>query len=226
MEPIHMSDFLPQSDDGFATWSANFESGIDTEFATYGLTTGQATAYTALDTAYQTALLIAQTPATRTPVTITTKDNAKAAAMANARLLAAIVNAYPNTTNTMRATLGLTPRGSGPTPIPAPTTKPVMIVVGYNPLGHVLQIRDESTPDSNAKPFGSIACQVWGKAGPVAPESIDECQMLGVYTKRFLTINFASSDAGKQMFYICRWQTRTGLVGPQSDIIGATILAA
>ncbi len=221
-----MPDFLPQSDDGFANWSANFESGIDTEFATYGLTMAQATAYTALDTEYQTDLVTATTPATRTPVAIAAKDAAKAAAMANARVLAAIINSYPATTNAMRATLGLTPRGAGPTAIPTPTTKPVVIVVGYNPLGHVLHIRDEATPDSNAMPFGAISCQVWGKIGPVAPVSIAECGMLGVYTRRFLTLNFAAADAGKQMFYICRWQTRRGLVGPTSDMIGATVPAA
>lgn len=221
-----MPDFLPQSDSGFADWSANFESGIDTEFATYGLTTGQATAYTALDTAYQTALVTALNPVTRTPTTIQTKDAAKAAAMSNARVLAAIVNAFPATTNMMRTTLGLTPRADTITPTPTPTTKPVVIVVGYNPLGHVLQIRDASTPDSNARPFGSVNAQVWGKVGPVAPTSIEDCKFLGVYTKRFLTLNFAPADAGKQMFYITRWANQTGQTGPTSDIIGATITAA
>jgi hypothetical protein len=221
-----MSDFIPPTDAGFADWSTTFESGIDTEYATYGLTSGQATAYTTLDTAFQTAYALTINPATRTPVTIANKDSAKASAIANARALALIINAFPATTNGGRATLGLTPRGSGPTPIPAPVTKPITIIVGYNPLGHVLQIRDESTPTSNAKPFGAISCQVWGKVGPVAPIDISECRALGVYTKRFLELTFDGADAGKQMFYICRWQTRRGLVGPQSDLASATIPAA
>lgn len=219
-------DFIPQTDTGFADWSANFEAQIDTEFATYGLTTGQATAYTALDTAYQTALLAATNPVTRTPVTISAKDAAKAAAVENARVLAAVVNAFPDTTNAMRATLGLTPRGSGPTPISAPVTKPVPIVVGYNPLEHVLQIRDESTPDSRAKPAGAISCQVWAKIGPTAPVDLSECEMVGVYTKPFLPISFGSDAGGKKIFYLCRWQTRRGLVGPLSDVISPTLPAA
>lgn len=219
-------DFIPQGDQPFADWSTNFESGIDTEFATYGLTNGQATAYTTLDTAYQAALLLATNPATRTPVTVSAKDTAKAAAVAMARDLALIINAYPGTTNAGRTTLGLTPRGSGPTPIPAPVTKPVPIVVGYVPLGHVLQIRDETTPTSRAKPPGVIACQVWGKIGPGAPASIADCEMLGIYTRPFLTIDYSGADAGKQVYYITRWQTRRGLVGPTSDVQSATITAA
>lgn len=219
-------DFIPQQDAEFADWSANFESGIDTEFATYGLTSGQATAYTALDTAFQAAYLLAINPATRTPVTVANKDTTKAAAIANARVLASIVNAFPATTNGMRLTLGLTPRGSGPTPIPAPTTKPVPIVVGYNPLGHVLQIRDESTPTSRAKPAGTISCQVWAKIGPVAPVSLAECEMVGVYTKPFLSLTFASPAGGQKIFYLCRWQTRRGLTGPLSDVISPTLPAA
>lgn len=221
-----MADFIPQQDSEFADWSANFESGIDTEYATYGLTTGQATAYTTLDTAYQAALVSASTPATRTPVTVSAKDAAKAAAIANARMLAAIVNAFPATTNAMRLTLGLTPRGVGPTPIPAPTSKPVAIVVGYNPLQHVMQIRDENTPDSRSKPVGTIACQVWAKVGPVAPTSLAECEMVGVYTKPFLTITFPPAAAGEKIYYLVRWQTRRGLVGPLSDAISPTLLAA
>lgn len=219
-------DFIPQTDSGFADWSANFESGIDTEYATYGLTSGQATAYTALDTAYQTAYANATNPATRTPVTVALKDSAKAAAIANARALALIINAFPATTNGMRMTLGLTPRTGTLTPIPAPVTKPLAIVVGYNPLGHVLQIRDESTPDSRAKPAGVISCQVWGKIGPVAPIDLSECVMLGVYTKPFLSLTFGSDAGGKKMFYLCRWQTRRGLVGPLSDVISPTVPAA
>lgn len=219
-------DYIPQPDNLFADWSANFESGIDTEFAAYGLSNGQATAYTALDTAYQAALLLAQNPGTRTPVTIAAKDSAKAAAMANARVLAQIATNYPGTNNAGRALLGLTLRPPGGTPIPAPATKPVLIVVGYNPLEHVLQIRDETTPTSRAKPPGTISAQVWVKIGPTPPASIDDCRMMGVYTKPFLNVSYDGADAGQIAYYITRWQTRKGLVGPTSDLRGATITAA
>ncbi len=220
------ADFIPATDLGLTTWSANFESGIDTEYATYGLTSGQATAYTALDTAYQAAYTAATDPGTRTPVTIAAKDTARTALVANARFLAAIVNAYPGTTNMGRATLGLNPRGDTPTPVPTPTTKPLPVVLRYNPLQHVLQIRDVTTPTSRAKPFGSVGAQVFVKVGTPAPADISECVLKGIYTKPFLPVDFDSADAGKLAHYITRWITRRGLTGPSSDIITATVPAA
>lgn len=220
------TDFIPAKDADFDAWSANFESQIDTEYAAYGLTTGQATAYTALDTAWRTAYAAAVNPATRTPVTVAAKDAARAAAVANARVLASIVNAFPGITNGQRTTLGLNPRGDGPTPVPAPTTQPLPAVVAYNPLQHVLQIRDVSTPASRKKPVGAIACQVFAKVGTTPPVDISECTLRGLYTKPFLTLDYDGADAGKQAYYICRWVTRRGLVGPTSDLIAATITAA
>lgn len=219
-------DYIPTKDADFDSWSANFESQIDTEFATYGLDNAQATAYTTLDTAWRTAYAAAVNPATRTPVTVAAKDAARAAAVANARSLALIINAYPGVTNAMRTTLGLNPRGDGPTPIPAPTTKPLPTVVAYNPLQHVLQIRDVTTPASRKKPFGAIACQVFSKVGATAPADISECELRGLYTKPFLVIDYDGADAGQKAWYICRWVTRRGLTGPTSDLISATITAA
>lgn len=218
-------DFIPQTDAGFATWSANFESGIDTEYATFGLTSGQATAYTTLDTAYQAAYLAATNPATRTPVTIAAKDTARTAAVANARFLAAIINSFPGVTNAQRTALGLTPRVDTRTPIPAPATKPVVIVRAFNPLSHRLQLRDTETPTSRAKPAGAIAGEVWCKIGTTPPASIADCLFLGSYTRNFFDSVFDGADAGKTAYYLTRWVTRTGLVGPTSDVQSATIAA-
>jgi hypothetical protein len=218
-------DFIPASDADLANWSANFESAIDTEFATYGLTTGQATAYTALDSAFQTAYTAATDPGTRTPVAIAAKDAARAALVANARVLAAVVNAFPATTNAMRTTLGLNPYATGTTPVPAPTTQPLVAVREFIPLGHVLQIRDESTPASRKKPVGAVAAEVWAKVGATPPASIADCKFLGHYTKPFLTTAFAGADAGSLAHYVTRWVTRTGLVGPTSDVVSVTIPA-
>jgi hypothetical protein len=217
------ADFIPQTDAELATWSANFEDGIDTEYATYGLTSGQATAYTTLDTAFQAAYLAAINPATRTPVTVAAKDAARTALVANARLLASIINAYPGTTNRGRTTLGLTPRGDGRTPVPTPATQPVVVIRSIGPLQHVLQIRDTETPTSRAKPPGAIAAEVWVKIDATPPASIADCVFAGRYTRNFFTMDFSGGDAGKTAYYLTRWITRTGLVGPVSDLVNATV---
>jgi hypothetical protein len=220
------TDFIPPKDADLTTWSANFNTLITATPTAFGLVAGDATAYATLNTAWASAIAAAINPATRTPVTVAAKDTARAALVAKARELAVKVQATPAVTNAQKTSLGLTPRGSTPTPIPAPVTKPVPLVVQYLPLQHVLQIRDVTTPSSRAKPFGAISAQVWGKIGTTPPASINDCVFLGTYTKPFLTLTFAGADAGKTVYYISRWQTRKGLTGPTSDVASATITAA
>src|SRR5580704_16235065 len=61
------------------TRATNFNALIVATPTAYGLTTVQATAYTALHTAFVTAYNAANSDSTRTPAGIITKDAAKAA---------------------------------------------------------------------------------------------------------------------------------------------------
>src|SRR5437867_7748661 len=71
--------------------SANFASLIATGFASYGLTTGQATAFGTLNTALQSAQSAAVNPPTRTPVAIEARNVALRNMRASAINLAKIV---------------------------------------------------------------------------------------------------------------------------------------
>jgi hypothetical protein len=220
------ADYIPARDVDLVAWSTNFKTLITATPTAYGLVAGDATAYGTLDTTWQSAYTAATNPATRTPVTIAAKDAAKTALIFKARELATKVQATPAVTNAQKISLGLSPRGTSNTPVPAPVTKPLPFVVQLSGLSHVLQVRDVTTPTSRAKPPGAICAQVWAKIGTTPPVSAADCVQLGVYTKPFLTLDFDGADAGKQAYYFTRWQTRTGLTGPWSDLISATIPAA
>jgi hypothetical protein len=84
----------------------------------------QATAYGALHDAFVAAYTAANSDATRTPSAIITKDDARVALVANARMLARIVQATPSVTNTQKSDLGLTVRVVEPGPIPPPAAAP------------------------------------------------------------------------------------------------------
>jgi len=55
-----------------------------------------------------------------------------------------------------RAALGITVRDAEPTPAPAPTTRPVVVVDFSKRLRHTLRYADESTPTRRARPRGTI----------------------------------------------------------------------
>ena len=66
-------NFYRGKDADIVAGSANFASLTATGFASYGLSTGQATAFGALNTTLQSAYSAAINPSTRTPVTIEAK---------------------------------------------------------------------------------------------------------------------------------------------------------
>jgi hypothetical protein len=104
------------TDQQLKTGSDTFSALITANPTSYGLVAGQATTYGTLNTAFGSALALWTAPATRTKVTLENKNAAREALIANAKLLAAIIQATPTVTNGQRAALGLSIRET-PTPL-------------------------------------------------------------------------------------------------------------
>lgn len=113
------SFFAVAKESVFVAGSDNFASKISTGFASYGLTSAQATAYGTVNTTLQAAVVLANTPSTRTKSTVAAKAQARAAARFMASNLAKIIDGTPTVTDSMRIDLGLAVRG-----IPAPRPDP------------------------------------------------------------------------------------------------------
>jgi hypothetical protein len=219
---VPTTDYIPAKDSEANSWATNFQHVLSAAPTDYGTTSGDVTSFATLRVSFTNALEAATDPGTRTSVTVAAKDVARNAMVFAARALANTAQATPGITAELLNEAGLTIRQVVPTPISAPTTKPLVAVVETLPLAVKLQIRDVTTPASRAKPFGAVEAEIWGKIDS-APASIDDCSYLGSYTKPFKTLEFAGADAGKKVYLIARWKTRTGLVGPSSDTISATI---
>src|SRR4030095_15264680 len=71
------TNFLPSREADLVTWSTNFNTKIVAAPTTYGLTAAQATAYTALHNAWTSAYQTANANSTRTPSSITAKNQEK-----------------------------------------------------------------------------------------------------------------------------------------------------
>src|SRR5438045_194593 len=150
-----MRDFLPHKDQDLEAWANNFDTKITATPTAYGLVAGDATAFHGLAQDYTTKLAAAVNPTTRTKVRIPAKNTSRAALKAKARALAKIVNAYGPITNAQRAELGLNVRNPGPTPIPAPATRPVLVFENAGPLETRLHIADELSPSSRKRAPGA-----------------------------------------------------------------------
>lgn len=219
------ADYIPPTDAALALWSTNFNAVIVADEAAYGLTPAQSAAYTALDSAFQTALALATDPGTRTPVTVADKDTAKANLIFSARQLGQIAQTYPAITDMLLADAGLTVPDPIPTPIPAPVTKPVVSIFDTSSLQVVIRFKDSVLSNPRAKPPGATGMEVFVKVGTTPPASIADCVYRGIATKVPYATTYEPTDALKNAYYLCRWITRRGLTGPVSDLFSATIPA-
>lgn len=202
--------FIPASDAGFASWSANFEAIMAVDFAAYGLTSGQATAYTASDTAWQSAYATAVNPATRTKPAVAAKDSQRVATEALARQYAAIIRANPAVTDMMRLDAGLNLPTLAPTPVPAPVTSPIISIRNLVPNAANLDYRDSENPDPKAKPEGVVSAEIVAAIGVAPAVSPTAGSTVALQTRTPFQLGFSPDDSGSVVTLFSRWVTRSG----------------
>lgn len=215
--------YIPAKDSLFLAWIDNFDDLTAVNFAAYGLTAPEAASITTVRTNYDVAYATAVNPATRTPVTIASKDTAKATALATVRPLAQKIRNNPAVADATKVSLGLTVPDTAPAPIPAPLTFPLLDLLKATPGQHWLQYRDSDTPTTKAKPFGAVGMELWQAiaVGPVTDVAL--ANFIGIVTKSPLNVALNIADVGKTATYFARWNTQRGLVGPWSSPISLTV---
>lgn len=218
-----VTDYIPARDADLLSFASNFSTKITATPATYGVTAPQAVTYAALFSDFSTKLGLATAPATRTSVTVAAKDVSRQALVANTRQLANICQETPGMLAASIAALGLTVRQTVPTPIPAPTTKPVISLERTLSQQIVFRFRDESTPASRAKPFGAVALEFRSHVGTAPPASPAAAEYRGDFSRLPFTVDYDAADVGKTAYSYARWKTAKGLTGPWSDPLTVTV---
>lgn len=223
------TSYIPSTDSGFAAWLLNFSTLITASPTTYGLVSGDATAIAAQNTAYSAALALATDPSTRTSVTVSAKDAAKAGALFVVRPYATTISKNAGVDDGDKTAVGVTVPKLVPTPIPAPTALPLLTLVSAIPLVSTLKIVSADTPTSKAKPFGVIGIQLFVSVGTVAATDPDQLAYYSTATKIPALIGFNAPDQGKIASVAARFVTRGGnggesKIGPWSAILTFNVL--
>ena len=221
--------YVPAPDALFSAWLLNFSTKLTASPATYGLIAGDAVIVAAQNTAFQAAYLAAITPATRTGSTIAAKDAARATAESVVRPYAQRIKVNPAVSNAARVDIGVTVDAFPPTPIPAPTSSPVLMLMMATPLQHTMQYRDALTPTSKAKPYGVKQLALFVTVGVAPAVDPDAALYRGGFTKSPMNIGFESSQRGKVATYFARWENGSGpggvaARGPWSDPVSVIII--
>lgn len=222
------SDYLPRPDTDCAAFSANFYQVVKVWWSDRGLDAATMEALEAATTGFQADLnahIAAQAAATAARET---KDAARRMLEDTLRPIARFVQAYPDTTNTDRAAMGLSPRLAPARRVAAPETAPRIIIEPAGRLTHHLRLTDVATPTRMRRPRGADRAEVFlalTPAGQPAPADMDRFRYIGSTSDGATMMTFSADQGGLQAHYLARWAARRGETGPWSAIASQTVAA-
>ncbi len=216
--------YLPITDAGLLAWTNNFLLGIQDTPTAVGLTTVQVSAYDLAYSEWRDKLAAAVNPSTRGTLTVFAKNEIKKQIISISREYAAIVQAFPGTTDEQRVSLGLTVRKS-PAPIPAPDFAPSMDIVSVN--GRTITVRLHDGSPNRAKPAGVAGATVLSYIGQTAPDEMGGWKFEGGTTRTMFEVSFSPTlEPGATVWLAAFWTNPREKSGPACTPVSVTFGAA
>lgn len=228
-----MTKTIPSNQRELQAYAQTVLAYVNANLAALGLVAADTATLSANVTASGTALGAHDTAANSARSARAAKDVAVSATEKSLRQLLRKVKANPALSDPQREGLGIgVPDRAATltamaTAIPA-FTRPVIAVDNSRKLVHELGFREQTTPDTRAKPDGVRGVQVWMCILPKdAPTPRDNQGMTFLAEPRKLsrTVEFALADAGKYAWYLARWTDLAGNPGDWSEPESRMIVA-
>jgi hypothetical protein len=175
--------------------------------------------------AYSAARDEADSPETRTPLTIEKARRLQKENTANIRwMVTTYIN--PNVAGTItpedRLDLGLHIKDTTPTRHPAPTSRPVVDVEPSGKYQHTVTVLDSAT-NKKQKPADAYGVRyVWqlGGTAPASPADLPKSKFNRKTQEKF---EWDPSDQGKSVYYAAAYENTRGEQGPWSAITSAIV---
>lgn len=219
-----LAPYIPTKEAQLNTWLANFSTLITASPGTYGLMASDATAIAAAVAAWTAAYNLIVSPSTKTAATVSAKNSQRVMVLATVRPYAQTISLNPGVTSGNKIALGLNPRTSTPVPITTPTTYPILSAQSTSTAGTIMRYRDSvASPSVKAKPYGVTGVQIFGMASATPVTDPSTLPLVETATKSPLVVALGSGSAGKTGYFVARWITRKGLIGPYGPIISYVV---
>ncbi len=215
----------PTRESELDNWLNNFKGLIAATPTNYGLAASDATAITNAFNSWHTAYQAAVNAATRSSLTIETKNQQKANVLFVVRGYIGTITANRAVSDTLKMGLGLHIRDTSPTPVPAPSTKPSLRIVRTDQGFMDITAVDEATPLKRARPVGSVGMLLYRAVATTAINDPAEAQFLTFVGKPAAHATFTAADRGKTATYFARWTNARGETGPWSNGVSGAIAA-
>jgi hypothetical protein len=219
---MNLRYFIPRPDLQFLDWLKRLIAYVQAKMNVWGIPSQAISELQTLMNTFQNALAQTENPATRTPVTVRAKNEAREALESKLRLfLKAYVTYNPAVTNPDREAMELPIHKTTRDHSPVATTFPWILVI-INLVRH-LQFDFRGSEASKAKPAGQHGMELVGQIGGEKPADQFEMPLSYFDTNSPLKVEFKEEDRGKTFWFAARWENTRGEKGPWSDIMSAII---
>lgn len=167
--------FLPNTDSGLRDWSIAFNEQVQDDPAACGLTPAQAAEYLAAHTSYMDTYAIAKNPATRTKPAVVAKVDSARNLRRTAGSFGRMIEANLAISNQKKSDLGLTVRDSEPSPIPPPSSKPIIMLGEADGFYLPFKIKNPGYSGRGKGP-GISGVAIFTFVGPNPPQELHQWQ--------------------------------------------------
>ncbi len=212
--------YLPRTDQDLLDFANNMNVKLSVDPTVYGVTVVQLDAFNTLVTTFASAMATLQDPLTQSTPYVVAKKDARELLINDTngiRKLVDIIQAYPGTTNQMRSELEITIRDTKNTPVPPPSTKPVLTLKGVDDNTVYFYMRDFADPDRRGKPVGVAGANIMTYVGDEPPNDFSEWTFQRMVTLTTDSVTFASTVAPLSKVWIAAaWVNSKGQTGPFS----------
>jgi hypothetical protein len=217
---------IPKKDSLLAGFSTNFNDRIVASAASYGLTSAQATQYTAVHDPFivaYNAVIAARDSGTRSSSLVADKDLKKFNLLRYARQLYADVQSSLTVPSAKKIELGVRVR-SAPSPRPAPAFAPKVDIVST--AGNTVRIHLHDSVDTHrrGRPVGVDGAAVFSFVGASAPTEEADWRFEGNTTRTVVEILFpAATPPGSKVWFTAWWFNPRALRGPAASPVGVNL---
>ena len=219
-------DYVPGPDAEFDSWQQTWVTYAVANAAALGLDPivdipAIQAAQTAWDTDYDGHL----TAAAAAQAATAAKDDERATYMAMLRSFSQQIQKRTGTTDEQRGALGITIPDTEPTPVPPPTTAPVLNIVTSERLRHVVEASKTALEGGGlGKPTGVRGVQLWRKIGDPAPVDESDLEFVSEFTRTRMTLDYQMAQGGLTVYYQARGVGTSGDTGPWGELVSATVV--
>jgi len=215
--------YLPKRDQDLLDFAENMNTKIAVDPTAWGLTLGQQGAFDTLVTTFASAMATLQDPLTRSTPFVVAKNDARDLLINDEngiRKLVDIIQAYPGTTNQMRSEINITIRDTTPTPVPPPSTQPVVHVTGVDDFTIHFYLRDSVDPDRRAKPDGVASARIVTWVGDDPPLDFTAWSAGTTVTRTTGSVTVPVTSAPLSRVWVAaQWVNGKGQTGPFSTAV-------